>query len=155
MITLEKGDKAPDFSGTDDRGNIVNLSDFAGKKLILFFYPKDNTPGCTAEACDLQENFDFWNEKGYGIAGISPDSVESHRKFKEKFGFKYTLIADPEKIIMKKYGTYGLKMMYGKEVTGVLRTTFIIDESGTITQIFKKVDTKNHTEQIIKSLKLG
>jgi peroxiredoxin Q/BCP len=155
MITLEKGDKAPDFSGMDDKGNILNLSDFQGKKLILFFYPKDNTPGCTAEACNLEENFDYWAQQGYAIVGISPDSVESHRKFKEKFGFRYTLVADPEKEIMKKFGTFGPKMMYGKEVTGVLRTTFILDETGIIAQIFKKVDTKNHTEQIIKSLKLN
>ncbi|HAQ37884.1 MAG TPA: thioredoxin-dependent thiol peroxidase [Saprospiraceae bacterium] len=155
MIKLEKGDKAPDFTGTDDQGNVVKLKDFKGKKLILFFYPKDNTPGCTAEACNLQENYEYWHDQGYSILGISPDSVESHRKFKAKFNFKYMLISDPEKEIMKTYGTYGPKMMYGKEVTGVLRTTFIVDESGIINHIFKKVDTKNHSEQIIKSLKLN
>ncbi len=155
MITLDTGDQAPDFRGKDDQGNDIQLSDFKGKKLILFFYPKDNTPGCTAEACNLEENFDYWSEQGFHILGVSPDSVESHKKFKEKFGFRYTLISDPDKEIMKKYGTYGTKMMYGKEVTGVLRTTFIIDESGTIVHIFKKVDTKNHSEQIIKNLKLN
>lgn len=154
MITLDKGDKAPDFSGMDDNGNTLKLSDFKGKKLILFFYPKDNTPGCTAEACNLEENYDYWHQQGYAIVGISPDSIESHRKFREKYGFRYTLVADPEKEIMIKYGAYGPKIMYGKEVTGVLRTTFILDANGIITHIFKKVDTKNHTEQIIKSLKL-
>ena len=154
MTTLEIGQFAPAFTGKDQHDQIKSLKDYSGKKVLLFFYPKDNTPGCTAEACNLQENYDFWKKKGYEIVGISPDSVASHAKFAEKFGFAYTLIADPGKEILTSYGVYGPKMMYGKEVTGVHRTTFLLDEEGRITHIFKKVQTKDHTNQMAKSLEV-
>jgi peroxiredoxin Q/BCP len=154
MTHLQEGDKAPHFTGINQHEKEISLKDFDGKKLILFFYPKDNTPGCTAEACDLRDNYSYWKNQGYEILGISPDTVKSHQKFIEKFGFEYDLIADPEKEILKAYGTYGPKMMYGKETIGVYRTTFVIDESGTITRIFKKVKTKEHTAQIAKGLGL-
>lgn len=155
MTHLQEGDKAPRFTGINQNEQKVSLKDFDGKKLILFFYPKDNTPGCTAEACDLQDNFSFWKNKGYEILGVSPDTVKSHQKFIEKFGFEYDLIADPDKEILKAYGTYGPKKMYGRETIGVYRTTFVIDETGTITKIFKRVKTKEHTDQIVNALGLG
>lgn len=154
MTQLELGDKVPHFSGLNQHNEELALKDFEGKKLILFFYPKDNTPGCTAEACDLQDNFEFWKNKGYAIVGISPDTVQSHAKFAEKFGFEFDLIADPEKEILKTYGVYGPKKLYGRETIGVYRTTFVIDEEGKITRIFKRVKTKEHTAQIVKSLDL-
>lgn len=154
MTHLEEGMQAPSFSGYDQNGNVLSLEDFKGQSIILFFYPKDNTPGCTAEACNLQENFEYWNNKDYKIIGISPDSVESHKKFAEKFSFTFTLIADPEKEILKSYGVYGPKKMYGRETIGVHRTTFILDGEAKITKIFKRVKTKEHSEQIIKALDL-
>jgi peroxiredoxin Q/BCP len=154
MTHLEQGDMAPQFSGFNQKNEKLSLKDFAGKKLILFFYPKDNTPGCTAEACDLQDNFEFWKKEGYAIVGISPDTVESHAKFADKYGFEFDLIADPEKEILKTYGVYGPKKLYGRESIGVYRTTFVIDEEGKITKIFKRVKTKEHTAQIVKSLEL-
>jgi len=154
MTQLEEGQKAPDFSGQDQNEKTISLNDFKGSKVILFFYPRDNTPGCTAEACNLQDNLDYWNNKGFRIIGISPDTVASHEKFAAKFGFKFTLIADPEKEILELYGVYGPKKMYGRETIGVYRTTFIIDEEGIITKVFKRVKTKEHTEQIVKSLEL-
>jgi peroxiredoxin Q/BCP len=152
MTHLKEGDKAPQFTGLNQNEKEVSLNDFKGKNLILFFYPKDNTPGCTAEACDLQDNLAFWKSKGYEILGISPDTVQSHQKFISKFGFKYDLIADPDKKILESYGVYGPKKMYGRETIGVYRTTFIIDDAGTITKIFKKVKTKEHTAQITEAM---
>jgi len=154
MTHLNEGDAAPAFSGLNQHDKPVSLTDFDGEKLILFFYPRDNTPGCTAEACDLQDNLEFWNKKGYKILGISPDTVKSHQKFIAKYGFEYDLIADPEKEILKSYGVYGPKKMYGRETIGVYRTTFVIDEKGSITKIFKRVKTKEHTDQIVKSLEI-
>ncbi len=154
MTSLKKGDKAPDFEGINQDNKTVSLSDFQGKKLVLYFYPKDNTPGCTAESCDLNNNYDKWLEMGYTIVGVSPDSVQSHQKFIGKFGFKFDLLADTEKKILQAYGAWGLKKMYGKEYMGVLRTTFVIDENGLIEEVFEKVKTKDHTNQIIEALKL-
>lgn len=154
MTHLQEGDQAPQFNGLNQNEKELSLKDYEGQKLILFFYPKDNTPGCTAEACDLQENFEYWKNKGYNILGISPDTVKSHQKFIDKFGFEYDLIADPDKEILKSYGVYGPKKMYGRETIGVYRTTFVIDENNKITKIFKRVKTKEHTAQIIKSLEL-
>ena len=153
MIQLAEGDAAPPFKGTTQDGRTVSLGDFKGKKLILYFYPKDNTPGCTAESCDLSDNYDFWLSKGFDIVGVSPDSTTSHQKFIEKFGLKFNLIADTEKKILQDYGVWGEKMNYGKAYMGVIRTTFVINEAGVIEKIFKKVETKNHTEQIVKELK--
>jgi len=154
MATLKKGDPAPFFSGLNQHGSVVSLSDFSGKKLILYFYPKDNTPGCTAEACDLNDNLTFWTDKGYQVIGVSPDNTSSHKKFADKFGLKFNLIADTELKILNDYGVWGEKSMYGKPYMGVLRTTYIIDEKGMITEIFSKVDTKAHTHQITQTLNL-
>ena len=149
---LKKGDKAPDFEGVDQHGNTVSLKDFKGNKLILYFYPKDNTPGCTAEACNLRDNYDLWLSKGYKVVGVSPDSVASHQKFAEKHQLPFPLIADEEKKIIKAYGAWGPKKLYGREYEGLLRTTFIIDENGKIEEVFTKVKTKDHTNQILKTI---
>lgn len=149
---LKKGDKAPDFEGVDQHGNTVSLKDFKGNKLILYFYPKDNTPGCTAEACNLRDNYDLWLSKGYKVVGVSPDSVASHQKFAEKHQLPFPLIADEEKKIIKAYGAWGPKKLYGREYEGLLRTTFVIDENGKIEEVFTKVKTKDHTNQILKTI---
>jgi thioredoxin-dependent peroxiredoxin len=154
MIKLKKGDKAPHFEGINQDGKTISLSDFKGKKLILYFYPKDNTPGCTAESCNLSDNYNSWLAKGFEVLGISPDSAGSHKKFASKFGFKFNLIADTKKEILQAYGVWGEKSMYGKSYMGVLRTTFVIDENGIILEVFEKVDTKEHTNQIIETLNL-
>jgi len=151
MTKLALGDKAPVFSGLNQNGEQISLADFKGKKVILYFYPKDNTPGCTAESCNLSDNYQMWLSKGYEVVGVSPDKVASHKKFADKFQFGFNLIADPETEILPAYGVWGEKSMYGKKYMGVLRTTFII-ENGIIREIFDKVDTKNHTDQIIKAL---
>ncbi len=152
MTTLSKGDKAPVFSGLNQNNELISSESFKGKKLILYFYPKDNTPGCTAESCNLNDNYQLWLSRGYEIVGVSPDSIASHKKFAEKFGFGFNLIADPETKILQDYGVWGEKSMYGRKYMGVMRTTFVIDENGIITDVFEKVDTKNHTAQIIKTL---
>jgi len=154
MASLSKGDKAPEFHGLNQNNEKVSLEMFKGKKLILYFYPKDNTPGCTAESCNLNDNYEAWLAKGYEVIGVSPDSVASHKKFADKFQFGFNLIADIDKEILQAYGVWGEKSMYGKKYMGVLRTTFVIDENGIIEEIFEKVDTKNHTDQIIKALEL-
>ncbi|MCL1821763.1 MAG: thioredoxin-dependent thiol peroxidase [Prolixibacteraceae bacterium] len=151
---LKKGDKAPWFEGVNQDGNPILLNDFVGKKLVLYFYPKDNTSGCTAEACNLNDNYEVWLGKGYHIVGVSPDSAQSHRKFIEKYGLRFNLIADEDKKIMQAYGVWGEKKMYGKTYMGVLRTTFVIDEDGIIREVFNKVDTKEHTGQIFKALNI-
>lgn len=154
MTTIKTGDKAPEFTGDNQEGRSVSLSDFSGKQLILYFYPKDNTPGCTVESCNLNEHYDQWLEKGFEVVGVSPDSVESHKKFSEKYGLRFNLIADPDKEILKAYGAWGEKLMYGKKYMGVLRTTFVIDEDGIIREIIGKVKTKDHTNQLIETLKI-
>jgi len=152
MSNLVQGLPAPDFSGINQDGKIISLSSFKGKKLILYFYPKDNTPGCTAESCNLNDNYDYWLAKGYEVIGVSPDSEASHLKFAQKFGLKFNLIADTGKEILQAYGVWGEKLNYGKSYMGVIRTTFVIDEEGNIEKIFKKVDTKEHSAQITKEL---
>jgi peroxiredoxin Q/BCP len=152
MMKLEKGDAAPDFSGFDQDGKKVQLIDFKGKKLILYFYPKDNTPGCTSEACDLRDNYDMWLSKGYQVVGVSPDSQKSHQKFIEKYNLPFPLIADEDKSIIKAYGAWGPKKLYGREYEGLLRTTFVIDEKGIIQEVFTKVKTKDHTKQILETI---
>ena len=150
MAYLNIGDLAPDFSGVNQNNETVHLSDFKGKKVILYFYPRDNTPGCTAESCNLNENYSELRNMGYEVIGVSPDSVSSHQKFIAKFELGFNLIADTEKAILRQYGAWGEKSMYGKISEGVLRTTYIISEDGVIEKVFKKVDTKNHTAQILK-----
>jgi len=152
MTSLSKGDKAPEFHGLNQNNENVSLETFKRKKLILYFYPKDNTPGCTAESCNLNENYQSWLAKGYEVVGVSPDSVASHKKFADKFHFGFNLIADPDLEILNAYSVWGEKSMYGKKYMGVLRTTFVINENGIIEEIFEKVDTNNHTDQIIKAL---
>lgn len=152
MTPLSEGQPAPHFEGKDQNGKTIRLSDYLGKKVILYFYPKDNTPGCTAEACNLRDNNTELLSRGFAIIGVSPDNEKSHQGFASKFSLPFPLIADPEKKILTAYGAWGEKMMYGKAVTGVLRTTFIIDEKGIITRIIKKVDTKEHASQILKSV---
>ncbi|OIP00719.1 MAG: peroxiredoxin [Bacteroidetes bacterium CG2_30_33_31] len=149
MTNLKVGDKAPDFKTTDEKGNILSLKDFKNKKLILFAYPKAMTPGCTAESCNLNDNYDLLSSKGFQIVGISADDSIKQMKFKEKYNFKYPLIPDIEKSILKSYGIWGTKKNYGREYEGIFRTTFIIDENGIIEKIFDKVRTKDHAEQIL------
>ena len=146
---LAKGQKAPDFEGTDENGNVVKLSDFAGKKLVLYFYPKDSTPGCTAEACDLRDNYNRFIALGYNVIGVSRDSAASHQKFIAKYELPFHLIADTDLTILKAYEAWGEKKMYGKTTEGTLRTTYVIDENGTIIDAIVKVDTKNHSSQIL------
>jgi peroxiredoxin Q/BCP len=153
MIKLTEGTKAPDFKGIDQNGNEIKLSDFAGKKLILYFYPKDNTSGCTAEACNLRDNYNELNKKGFAVIGVSPDSEKSHKGFAAKFSLPFPLIADTSKKILNDYGVWGEKKMYGRTYFGVMRTTFIIDEKGLIEKIIMKVDTAGHTEQIFSMYK--
>jgi len=151
MTHLNEGDKAPDFNGIDQDGNQVSLSDFSGKKLILFFYPKDNTPGCTAEACNLRDNYADLKAQGYELLGVSPDSEASHQKFISKHELPFPLLADTEKTVLKAYGVWGKKKMYGREFDGVFRTTFVINQEGVIAQVFKKVKTKDHSQQILSA----
>jgi peroxiredoxin Q/BCP len=148
MMQLTEGMKAPDFEGIDQNGNTVRLSDFAGKKVILYFYPKDNTPGCTAEACSLRDNYDELLKKGFVVVGVSPDSEKSHKGFAGKYTLPFPLIADTEKKILNDYGVWGEKKMYGKSYMGVIRTTFTINEKGFLEKIITKVDTAGHSEQI-------
>lgn len=142
--------KAPDFTGTDQNGRVIRLSDFAGKKLVLYFYPKDNTPGCTAEACNLRDNYKELLDKGFAVAGVSADTEKSHKGFAGKYSIPFPLIADTTKKIMDDYGVFGEKKLYGKTFLGVKRTTFIIDCNGIIEKIIDKVQTADHTQQILK-----
>jgi len=148
MILLEEGMRAPSFEGIDQDGRKLKLSDFAGKKLVLYFYPKDNTSGCTAEACSLRDSHDEFLKKGFTVIGVSTDSEKSHKGFAAKYSLPFPLIADITKKIVNDYGVYGEKKMYGKSFFGIVRTTFIIDGKGIIEKIISKVDTTNHSEQI-------
>jgi len=152
MAQLEAGAAAPQFTGKDQEGNQISLQDFKGKKLILYFYPKDDTPGCTAEACNLRDNYEDLISRGFAIVGVSPDNEKSHGKFRTKYNLPFSLIADPGTSIIRAYGAWGEKSMYGKKYEGVLRTTFVIDESGHILRIISKVNTGDHTQQILNEL---
>jgi len=151
---IEEGKKAPDFEGINQNGEKIKLSDFKGKKLVLYFYPKDNTAGCNAEACNLRDNYDEFLNLGYEIIGVSPDTEKAHQKFIEKFDLPFNLIADTEKEILQKYDVWGEKKMYGRTYMGVMRTTFLIDEKGIVEKVIKKVKTKQHSEQIFSELEL-
>ena len=153
MTPLKEGDKAPFFKGLNQDGKEISRYDFKGKKLILYFYPKDNTSGCSAEACSLNENYDTLTAKGFEVVGVSPDSATSHQKFIAKYNLSFNLIADTEKKILQDYGVWGEKSMYGRKYMGVFRTTFIINGEGIIEQIITKVDTKNEAAQIITNSK--
>lgn len=149
-MNLKVGDSAPDFSVNDQNEKPVKLSDYKGKKVVLYFYPKDNTPGCTAEACNLRDNYQALQKAGYEILGISKDSEKSHTKFIDKYELPFTLLADTELDIHEKYGTWIEKSMYGRKYMGTARVTFLIDEEGKIEEIIEKVKTKDHTAQILK-----
>lgn len=151
MITLKPGDAAPQFSATDQHGKQISLESLKGKKVVLYFYPKDDTPGCTAEACNLRDNHTDLISKGYVVIGVSPDALKAHTKFTEKYELPFSLLPDTEKTIIQAYGAWGPKKFMGKNYEGVLRSTFVIDEEGIIEKVFTQVDTKNHTEQILKA----
>ena len=150
---LNISDKAPDFTSTDENGKKISLKDFKGTKVVLYFYPKDDTTACTAEACDFRDNFARIKKAGAVVLGVSPDTEKAHTKFKEKYELPFTLVADTEKTICEAYGVWQEKSMYGRKYMGVVRTTFIIDEKGKITHIFPKVKVKGHVDAILEALK--
>ena len=149
-MTLQPGDKAPDFVAKDENGNDVRLKDLKGKKVVLYFYPKDMTPGCTAESCNLRDNYQSLKKKGYEVLGISTDTEKSHQKFIAKENLPFSLLSDPDKKVHDLYGTWVEKSMYGRKYMGTSRVTFLIDENGFIEDIIQKVDTKNHAAQILE-----
>ncbi len=153
MLHLKEGDPAPGFTAMDQYGKEIKLSDYSGKKVILYFYPKDNTPGCNAEACNLRDHHEKLNTEGYEVIGVSADSAASHVKFTDKFGLPFRLIPDTEKEIIQAYGVWGPKKFMGREYDGIHRTTFVIDGNGKIEKIFSKVKTKEHSEQILQAMK--
>lgn len=148
---LKEGDKAPLFSSTDQDGKKFSLSGIKGRPLVLFFYPEDDTPTCTIEACNLRDNFPLLQKKGFEVAGVSPDDVKSHKKFEAKYKLPFTLLADPERKIIDQFGVWGKKKLFGREYMGVHRTTFLIDEKGVIRKIFPKPRNKAHAEEILKA----
>jgi peroxiredoxin Q/BCP len=146
---LKIGDKMPDFEVVDQDGNQVSSKDLIGKKTVVYFYPKDNTSGCTAEACSIRDNYESLVAKGYNVIGVSKDSTASHRKFREKYDLPFTLLSDTSTQMLQAFGAWGEKKMYGKTVLGTIRRTFLFDEDGILERIIEKVDTKNHAEQIL------
>ena len=150
MQNLKIGDSAPEINSVDQNGDTITLDQFKGKKVVLYFYPKDMTPGCTAQSCNLRDNYKTLLEKGYVVLGCSVDSPERHIKFIEKYDLPFSLISDEEKKVVEDYGVWGLKKFMGKEYMGISRTTFVIDEKGMIEDIIEKVNTKEHTTQILK-----
>lgn len=152
MTQLAEGEKAPDFKTKDQNGKAVSLKDFRGKKVVLYFYPEDDTPTCTIEACNLRDNYDDLKKAGFVILGVSPDDKNKHKKFEEKYELPFTLLEDPEKKIIDAYGVWGEKNMYGRKYMGLFRTTFLIDEQGVIFKVFKKPKSKIHSEEILKAV---
>jgi peroxiredoxin Q/BCP len=150
MLQLKEGMKAPGFEGIDQNGSTVRLSDFIGKKVVLYFYPQDDTTTCTTEACNLRDNYGAFLKKNYIVLGVSPDDEKSHQKFIKKYSLPFPLIADTSRKILNDYGVWGEKKLFGKDVIGVLRTTFIIDEKGIIERIISKVSAAEHTKQILE-----
>jgi peroxiredoxin Q/BCP len=153
MINLKQSDKAPVFSGNDQNGKKISLADFKGKKVVLYFYPEDDTPTCTIQACNLRDNYSLLKKNGFVILGVSPDDEKKHKKFEAKFDLPFTLIADPQHAIIDKYGVWGEKKLYGREYMGIHRTTFLIDEKGMIRKIFLRPKNKEHAEEILKTWK--
>lgn len=153
MIELKEGDKAPAFSGRDQDGKKVSLKDFSGKPLAIYFYPQDDTPTCTVQACNLRDNMSILKKEGIEVVGISPDDSSSHKRFSEKFSLPFPLIEDPEHKIIDKYGVWGEKQLYGRKFMGLHRTTFLLDEKGIIKKIFRKPRSKQHAEDILKAWK--
>lgn len=152
MPELKEGDLAPSIKAVDQNGELITLDDYRGKKIVLYFYPKDNTPGCTAEACDLRDNYSQFIERGFEVIGVSADSEKSHQKFIAKYDLPFRLISDVDKKVLQDYGAWGQKKLYGKSYLGVLRKTFIIDENGYVEKIIEKVKTKEHSTQIFTEL---
>ncbi|MBX5438410.1 MAG: thioredoxin-dependent thiol peroxidase [Thermoflavifilum sp.] len=152
MATLQEGDPAPDFTGVDQHGRTVKLSDYRGKKVVLYFYPKDNTPGCTAQACSLRDHYAQLQQMGLEVIGVSTDSVKSHQKFEQKYQLPFTLIADTDKQIVQAYGVYGQKKFMGKSFLGTTRTTFIINEQGIIEKIIRKPNTARHAQEVMEAV---
>lgn len=150
MITLKKGDKAPYFEGLDEKGDTIKLTDFTGKKLVLYFYPKDDTPGCTKEACSLRDDYRKFQKQGYEIIGVSPDKSAKHQKFIDKYELPFSLLADTEKEVILAYGAWGPKKFMGREYEGILRSTFVINAEGIIDEVITKVNTKAHGTQILE-----
>jgi len=153
MMHLKEGDKAPAFTGKDQNGEKVSLADHKGKKIVLYFYPQDDTPTCTIQACNLRDHYALLKKEGFVILGISPDEEKKHKKFEAKYDLPFTLVADPEHKIIDKYGVWGEKQLYGRQYMGLLRTTFLIDEKGVIRKIFLKPKSKSHAEEIVKAWK--
>lgn len=151
ITNLKAGDKAPDFKSKDQDGNLISLKDFKGKKLVLYFYPKDNTPGCTNEACNLRDNYSALKKKGFAIVGVSADDEIKHTKFIQKYDLPFSLIADVDHTVIKAYDVWGEKQFMGRVFDGIVRTTFVIDEKGKIEKVITNVKTKNHTEQILEN----
>ncbi|HEV2353883.1 MAG TPA: thioredoxin-dependent thiol peroxidase [Puia sp.] len=151
MITLKAGDPAPAFAGKDQDGNAVTLRDYQGKKLALYFYPQDDTPACTVEACNLRDHYALLKKAGFAIVGVSPDDEKSHKKFETKFHLPFPLIADPDRIIIDRYGVWGEKQLYGRSYVGLHRTTFLIDEKGVIRKVFLRPRNKQHAQDILKA----
>jgi peroxiredoxin Q/BCP len=147
---MTEGMKAPDFSLMDDKGKIWSLADFAGRPFVLYFYPKDDTPGCTTEACGFRDEYAVFKDKGVEVVGVSPDSGASHVKFRNKFNLPFLLLSDPDKKTLRDYGAYGEKVMYGKKVMGVIRSTFVIDGEGKIAKAFPKVKPQDHAQEILE-----
>ena len=152
MADLKVGQKAPEFTLADDSGQKVKLSEYKGKKVVLYFYPKDDTPGCTTEACNFRDGIAEIKSKGAVVLGVSADSVESHKKFKKKFELNFPLLADPEKKMIEEYGVWKEKSMYGKKYMGIERTTFVIDPQGKISHIFPKVKVTDHFDEVVEAL---
>jgi len=152
MTKLKAGDKAPDFTAKDQNGNTVSLSDFRGKNVILYFYPKDNTPTCTAEACNFRDNYQSLLSKGFAVIGVSTDTEKSHKRFEKKFSLPFPLIADPDRKIVEQYGLWAEKILFGRKYMGTLRTTFVIDPKGKILKVIDKVDSSNSSQQVIDLL---
>lgn len=155
MTHLKAGDKAPEFTATNQHGKKISLSDFKGRKVVLYFYPEDDTPTCTEQACNLRDNYGALKKQGFEVLGVSPDSEKSHLKFEKKFSLPFTLLADADHKIIDQYGVWGEKQMFGRHYMGVHRTTFVIDEKGVIRHIFLKPKNKAHAEEILKSWKKG
>ena len=153
MITLKEGDKAPAFSSIDQNGNKVSLFDYKGKKVALYFYPEDDTPTCTIQACNMRDNYGWLKKNGSEVIGVSPDDAKKHKKFQKKFDLPFTLIADTSHAILEKYGVWDHKKLFGHEYMGVLRTTFVIDEKGVIRKIFLRPRNKAHAEEIVEAMK--
>jgi peroxiredoxin Q/BCP len=150
MIQLQKGDNAPQFSAKDQDGTLHSLSDYKGKKLVVFFYPKANTPGCTAEACNLRDNFERFQSQNYSILGVSADNAKSQANFKNKYKFPFPLLADDDKSVIEAFGVWGPKKFLGRTYDGIHRVTFVIDEQGIIEEVIRDVKTKDHTSQLLK-----